>query len=85
MTYGERHFGESDEGFAATPESGLKSEAGQDSPKDTRPEIPVPGGDADVLAERCAHERDRLTPHETADCAGARTAELYERDEDGGS
>jgi len=49
------------------------------------PAIPVPGDDEDELNRRCTEERDTLTPHETADCAGAKLAESYEREEDGGS
>lgn len=64
--------------------AGAEPELGTGS-SDERPDIPVPGGDEDRLTERCSTGREELTPHETADCAGARIAELYERDEDGGS
>ena len=50
-----------------------------------RPPIPVPGGDEDELVRKCREERDELTRHEKADCAGASMAELYENEEDGGS
>lgn len=50
-----------------------------------RPAVPMPGDDEDELVRRCHDERDQLTPHETADCAGAALTELYENEEDGGS
>jgi hypothetical protein len=40
--------------------------------------------DAD-LAESCATERESMTPRQTADCAGADLATLYDNEEDGGS
>jgi len=49
------------------------------------PSVPVPGGDEDALIKRCTEDRDKLTPHETADCVGAEIAEKYLNDEDGGS
>lgn len=56
---------------------------GEETPRG--PAIPVPGDDEDELSRRCSEERDTLTPHETADCAGSKLAELYENEEDGGS
>ena len=53
--------------------------------EDKRPPIPVPGGDEDETSRRCAEERDELSPKETADCAGLKTSEIYESEEDGGS
>ena len=50
-----------------------------------KPEIPVPGGNEDELNRRCSDERGDMSPHETADCAGLKTSELYEAEEDGGS
>ncbi len=58
--------------------------------KDTRtamgdkPDIPVEP-DAEELAEKCASNRDELSPRQTADCAGIGLAEQYENEEDGGS
>lgn len=49
------------------------------------PDIPVPGGDEDETNRRCREEREELTPHETADCAGVAWAEQYENEEDGGT
>lgn len=49
---------------------------------------PESGGvsdDKDELHRRCDAERETLTPKETADCAGAEIADLYENEEDGGS
>lgn len=48
---------------------------------------PSAGSDEDAASvhERCATERDAMTPRETADCAGTSLAEEYEREEDGGS
>jgi len=37
------------------------------------------------LRDRCESDRESLTPKESADCAGAEIAELYENEEDGGS
>ncbi len=49
------------------------------------PDTSAPGGDMDEVRERCANDRESLTPRETADCAGTDLAELYENEEDGGS
>ncbi len=46
------------------------------------PDIPASGSG---VLERCREERDDLTPKETAMCAGLRTAEHSENEEDGGS
>jgi hypothetical protein len=54
-------------------------------PGSSKPEIPVPGGDEDELNLQCTEHRDELSPRETADCAGLKTSELYEAEEDGGS
>jgi len=39
----------------------------------------------DELREKCETDRESLSPRETAGCAGADIAELYENEEDGGS
>ncbi len=44
-----------------------------------------PASDGEAFREKCQKERESLTPHETADCAGTDLAELYENEEDGGS
>lgn len=49
------------------------------------PRIPVPETTDAELLERCVDEREDLTPHETADCAGAEIADKYLNEEDGGS
>lgn len=49
------------------------------------PDTPSPQGEMDDLRARCAHDRDAMTPRETADCAGTDLAEQYENEEDGGS
>lgn len=41
--------------------------------------------EADERRERCATDRESLTPKETADCAGSELADRYENEEDGGS
>lgn len=57
----------------------------EDEREQTRPPVPVPGDDEEELSRRCIEERDDLSPHETADCAGLSTSEVYESEEDGGS
>lgn len=64
-------------------ENEMHDESAPDSPRG--PEVPVPVEDADELRRRCREERDTLTPHETADCAGAEYVERYENEEDGGT
>lgn len=49
------------------------------------PTVPVPADDEGEMLERCENEREKLSPHETADCAGLTLTELYENEEDGGS
>jgi hypothetical protein len=49
------------------------------------PDTPLPGEDDDAFRERCGSHPETLTPRESADCAGADLAELYENEEDGGS
>ncbi len=51
------------------------------------PEWPPSGGSEsdEGTGVPCREERDALTPKETADCAGAELAELYDNEEDGGS
>ncbi len=44
-----------------------------------------PAEDPQRFRELCETERDSLSPRQTADCAGADLAELYENEEDGGS
>ncbi|MBA4370453.1 MAG: hypothetical protein C0418_02605 [Coriobacteriaceae bacterium] len=43
------------------------------------------GVEADEVSELCDGDRDELTAKQTAECAGAELAELYENEEDGGS
>lgn len=53
---------------------------------ETRPDMPTPGGDEDELMRRCADEREEMKPKETANCAGAKTKDLYmENEEPGGA
>ena len=49
------------------------------------PDWPSSGGDEGEEPGRCREDRTTLTPKESADCAGAEMAELYENEEDGGS
>lgn len=49
-----------------------------------KPGTPTPEGGEELL-DRCVNDREDLTPHETADCAGLDLAEEYENEEDGGS
>ncbi len=49
------------------------------------PITPTPADDDEEFHERCRTDREALSPRETADCAGADLAELYENEEDGGS
>ncbi|GEM_PF-2014011 len=49
------------------------------------PNTPAPAEDDDEFHERCRTDRESLSPRESADCAGADLAELYENEEDGGS
>jgi hypothetical protein len=49
------------------------------------PDTPLPGEDEEAFRERCDTDIESLSPRETADCAGADLAELYENEEDGGS
>lgn len=49
------------------------------------PDTPLPGESDEAFRRRCETDRDSLSPRETADCAGADLAELYENEEDGGS
>ena len=49
------------------------------------PKTGAPDDDSGKLLERCSTERDQLSGHETADCAGAALADEYENEEDGGS
>ncbi|MDH4139543.1 MAG: hypothetical protein OEV43_03125 [Coriobacteriia bacterium] len=49
------------------------------------PDTPTPEDSAEDQRDRCAHDRPRLTPRQTADCAGTDLAEIYENEEDGGS
>jgi len=49
------------------------------------PDTPLPGEDEESFRERCDKDLESLSPRETADCAGADLAELYENEEDGGS
>lgn len=49
------------------------------------PDTPLPGEDDETFRERCDTQPGTLTPRESADCAGADLAELYENEEDGGS
>ena len=44
----------------------------------------TPAAETDILA-RCDTDRESMSPHETADCAGVELAERYENEEDGGS
>jgi hypothetical protein len=44
----------------------------------------MPAADQDTI-EKCATEREDLSPKETALCAGLSLAELSENEEDGGS
>jgi hypothetical protein len=50
-----------------------------------KPDTPLPGEDEEAFRERCGTDLESLSPRETADCAGADLAELYENEEDGGS
>lgn len=61
----------------------MHDESAPDSPRG--PDVPVPVEDADEMRRRCHEEREDLTPHETADCAGAEYVERYENEEDGGT
>jgi hypothetical protein len=56
----------------------------QDAPED-KPSSGGPDDDRARLRDRCASERETMTPRETAECAGTALAEQYEREEDGGS
>ncbi len=49
------------------------------------PDTPLPVDAPEDLREKCANDRDALSPRQTADCAGTDLAELYENEEDGGS
>jgi len=49
------------------------------------PDTPSPAEDEESFRERCDSDLESLSPKETADCAGADLAELYENEEDGGS
>lgn len=68
---------------------GITMSQGEEELDDLGPnEKPASGGpddDRGELRERCANERETMTPHETADCAGTALAEEFEREEDGGS
>lgn len=55
---------------------------------ETRPDMPTPGDDEDELMRRCTdlEERQHMAPKETADCAGAKTKDLFmENEEPGGA
>lgn len=49
------------------------------------PDMPPSGEDDEGFRERCDSDLESLSPRQTADCAGADLAELYENEEDGGS
>lgn len=49
------------------------------------PAVPVPEEEKGELSRRCVEERDEMTRHEKADCAGVALTELYDNEEDGGS
>ncbi len=49
------------------------------------PAIPGSDEELDAASEACEHEREEMTPRQTADCAGADIAQAYENEEDGGS
>lgn len=63
---------------------GLENLGPDDTPED-KPPSGGPDEEREGLHERCADERETMTPQETADCAGASLAEEFEREEDGGS
>jgi hypothetical protein len=52
--------------------------------EDIRPTVPL-DDEEEELAERCADDRESLTPKETASCAGIDIVRQYENEEDGGS
>ncbi len=59
------------------PHAAADTESGDSKSADER--------DVADLEEACATERESMTPRQTADCAGADLARLYDNEEDGGS
>lgn len=46
---------------------------------------PHPGDRSSAVLDSCREERETMSPHKTADCAGELMSEEYENEEDGGS